>query len=234
MKTSFKKTTKEETQTELLEKSETKNELATAATGGVEGEIVRSDIILPRLNLVQSVGPLSESFKPGEWIYSKEVALPIPFNMVIVRIKKHYQEKIIPYDPEKRPTIANSEEEIVKLGGTTSWAEHENENKMLFEPVANVLVLIEKPAALKTTFPHEADGKQYGLALWTLRGVAYNRTARKIFTHAVEHNGVLSNVVWETSSERVKAGKNMVWSPLIKTTVTTSEAVQELAKKSVE
>ena len=73
----------------------------------LEGEFLPEDFVLPRLNLVQSVGPLSETFQPGAFVYNKEVTLTDgtqPVSLTVLRIRKQYQE-YVPYGGEEMPRV---------------------------------------------------------------------------------------------------------------------------------
>ena len=78
--------------------------------GGLEGEFDRSDLQIPGLNLVQSVGPLSELFQPGQMVYNKEEVLGLPAEVTLLRLRKFFQEKL-PYGSEVLPRRFNTQAE---------------------------------------------------------------------------------------------------------------------------
>jgi hypothetical protein len=163
-----------------------------------------SDIRLPRINIVQKVGELSNVFTPGEIVLNQTLPIytpPVvkdgkeikagdkPLNIVLVGFrKKQFVEKIV---GGTMGALCNSEEEVGKLGGTLNYKEHETKvaNKIpskLFQELATALILIEKPEAFKDVdhveFAHEIEGRYYALALWSMKGSSYTTAAKTFFT----------------------------------------------------
>ena len=63
----------------------------------LEGEISGRDIKFPRLNLVQKVGELSDSAKPGSLVLAKELVLREPgqfLDVIALKAQKLYQEQL--------------------------------------------------------------------------------------------------------------------------------------------
>jgi hypothetical protein len=162
------------------------------------------DIILPRLNIVQKVGELSNVFAGGEVIYNNSLPIytpPIlkdgaivkpgtkPLNITILGFrKKQFVEKVI---GGAMGALCNTEEEVAKLGGTLDFKENEAKVKAgipskLFQRLATALLLIEKPEHLVDAdhiqFAHECEGRFYALALWSMKGTSYTGAAKTFFT----------------------------------------------------
>ena len=115
--------------------------------GTVTGDIRNNDIVLPRLNIVQSVGALSGIFPPGSIILNREVVLSL--------------------------------EEVRAAGGTVG---REPGTRPSFAPVLHVQVLFKAPEGVDYPFPLEYEGEAFGLAAWSLRGMAYYLAGRDILT----------------------------------------------------
>lgn len=163
-----------------------------------------NDIKLPRINIVQKVGELSNTFAGGEIVLNQ--GLPIytpptikdgviikpgtkPLNIVVIGFRpKQFVEKV---NGNVMGALCNSEEEVGRLGGTLNYKEHETKvaNKIpskLFQEMATALLLIEKPEQLADTdhlcFPQEHEGKFYALALWSMKGGSYTNGAKTFYT----------------------------------------------------
>lgn len=201
------------------------------------------DIILPRINIVQKVGELSNVFAGGEIIL--KMALPIytppiikdgviakpgteMLNLTVLGFrKKQFAEKIV---GGNQGALCNTEEEVAKLGGTLDYAEHEAKVKAqipskLFQRLATALCLIECPAALKGTdagnleFAHECEGRKYALVLWSMKGTAYTNGAKRFFTaRKLGHlkSGGYPSYSWSLGTKLEGYGTNFAYIPVLK------------------
>lgn len=166
------------------------------------------DIRLPRVNIVQKTGEMSNVFQQGEIVLNQTLPIytpPVikdgvivkpgtkPLNMVILGFrKKQYVEKV---QSATMGALCNTEEEVGRLGGTLNYKEHETKiangiPSKLFQELATAIVLIEKPEHIADAdhieFAHECEGRYYALALWGMKGGSYTNgyktfaTARKM------------------------------------------------------
>lgn len=189
------------------------------ALGKVGGSVDSRDLIIPRLNIVQNVGPLSEGFEGGDIVFNKETVLAHkeePVYLTVLSIKKTYEERLA-YDPTgPRPVVYETLQEVLDAGLHIDW--RGNEAPPVRE-VAEVLTFIEKPDGVEDLgFSHEILGKEYALALWALRGTGYTRGAKKIFSASqieLAKEGLLSGR-WEFSTERTLVGGNYVFAPVLR------------------
>jgi hypothetical protein len=184
----------------------------------MEGEIVRSDIRLPRVNIVQKVGDLSNLFTPGSILFNKEVVLTAgktPVEVVPLRLKKVYQQDL-PYGSEETALVFEKAEDVRLSGGSLQWGDDN-----YYTEVAHVQVAIIKPdecpEELEPLFPFEHDGKMYGCAMWTLKGSAFTSAGRTLITARTTllreglHTGRFM-----LSTELKKNTKNSWYAPILK------------------
>ena len=169
------------------------------------------DVILPRLNIVQKVGDLSNIFTPGEIVLNqascihepenKEKSKPGtgPLNLVILGFRKRqFVEKV---EGGVMGLLLNNEQDIVKNGGTLDYKEWKASLEAAkvpgatakalkyFQKLATAVALVERPKHMESIdsdhvlFPYECEGHFYALVLWGMKGTAYTRAAKTIFTH---------------------------------------------------
>jgi len=178
--------------------------MAMGPTGLVLGDKIPDfqDIILPRMNIVQNIGKLKDSFDSGALVLNQQDALFIP---PAVNAKTGIVERestppvfltVLGFRPtrycEKVPgggkgMIVNTEADVRSNGGTLDYAEwnlKKAAGMKRFEPLADALVAIERPASFvddDSVFVYEVDGKKIALALWALRGTSYTTAAKRVF-----------------------------------------------------
>lgn len=160
------------------------------------------EIILPRINIVQGVGILKDSFPQGAIVHGQSTVIYEPTVVdkqtgniktkgtkpLIITIlgfrETRFAEKV---KGGARGLIVNTEAEVRANGGTLDYKEWELKEKdgmKRFEPLVDALVLIERPehcADDDTVFTFPFNGKKYAISLWGMKGSAYNRAAKKVF-----------------------------------------------------
>ncbi len=184
--------------------------------GSVSGEIDADDIVIPRLNLVQNVGELADLFTPGAVTYNKEVELSdgnTPIEVTVLRARKQFVEAL-DYDSGERPQVFDSLEEVKAVGGTVEWVGNQ---KPTYNPVLHVHIVFKAPAGLDYAFPLEYKGESYGMAVWTLRGVAFKRAGRNILTASkFSLRDGLFHGKWELTTKREKVARNSFVVPVLR------------------
>jgi len=190
------------------------------------------------LNIVQKVGDLSNVYPPGSIVLGAQLVLsPAPVNMAIsspIRIvviglqPTTFAEKL---EGGARGNYFRTEKEVVDNGGTLDWNESQATDKQLYQRVSIGLVAVEKPDGIDAAmFPHTFGGKQYSLALYTMKGTAYTNAARHIKSarkigHLRETG--LRHGTWLFASQLKKFGSNFAYIPVLKPAENTSEAFRK-------
>lgn len=164
------------------------------------------DIILPRLNMVQNIGKMTESFENGTLVYNQQVALFVPGKvnaktatlerpatkpviMTVLGFKptRYYEKVKWGGDSAARGIIVDSEQAVRAAGGTldyNEWKLKEKDGMKRFEPGVDCMVVVERPeicAANESDFTFEVEGKRLTLAMWNLRGSLYTAAAKRVF-----------------------------------------------------
>jgi hypothetical protein len=196
-----------------------------------EDNIPLEDIVIPRINIVQKVGELSNIFKGGEIVYNKALVLPRPLKFVVVGFKPlTYVQKTTDGSGE----VCSSVDEVVNLGGTIDYTEANTKSIPYFQRLATALIFIEADASLNTgaaqvLFPHEHDGKRYGIALWSMKGTAYTNGAKHIFTarKMLHLTKGYRTAFWKLNTELKQFDKNFAYIPkLVADEPTTPEFIE--------
>lgn len=161
------------------------------------------DVILPRLNIVYSVGELGKSFPAGAIVFNKETVLYTPpiiderqgvitqaatppvVLYVIGIVSERFSEKI---KGGMGGEIVNTEAEVRAAGGTLDykeWQLKQNEGMRRFEPLIDLLIAIEKPAHINdpdgATFGFKVGDTQVAIGFWGCKGVSYTHAVKRVF-----------------------------------------------------
>lgn len=151
--------------------------------------ISRSDITLPRVNLVQRTGGLCDNFQPGSFVLEKQIVLAKPgepFFATVLGYDKYYRENV-EYGSDEFGRRARNEEEVKAMGGTTLY-DHPADVPY-FQPVADFLLAVKAPEGASEEdlgrFLAEYEGEHYAIAVYTAAKSSYTSLAKRIFTDAV-------------------------------------------------
>ena len=146
------------------------------------------DLVLPRLNIVQKVGDLSNKFRPGTLLLNGQLVLQqaaegtalsgianvlcVGFNPTI------FVEKV---EGGLRGKMFKTEQEVIAAGGTLDYNEAKALKKAKYDRSATAMLLIEQvPGVNENEFPLTIEGKRYVLALYTMKGTGYTHAAKHI------------------------------------------------------
>lgn len=161
-----------------------------------------SDTILPRLNIVQNIGPLKDSFRPGSIVFGRQVPIFIPG--IVDRATSTVKEAgtkpatitVLGFWPTRyiekmaggaRGLIVDTEQEVSENGGTLNyqeWQLKKASGMKKFEEYADALTLVERPEHIAddgTIFVFQCEGKKYALARFGMKGTIYNAAAKGVF-----------------------------------------------------
>jgi hypothetical protein len=213
------------------------------------------DVILPRLNIVQKVGDLSNVYTPGEILLNQTLPIytaPIindgvvvkpgtaPLNLTVIGFKKkQFVEKIA---GGAQGAFVNTLAEVAALGGTLDYKEHSEKTKLqipcrLFQHYATALVLVQKPDAIADeghiSFPYECEGKYYALCLWGMKGTAYTNGAKQFFTaRKIGHlrAGGYPSHSWTLATKLEKYKDNSAHIPVLKASTANTPAFLAFVK----
>lgn len=196
------------------------------------------DIILPRLNIVQNIGKLQETFVKGSLVFGQNLVLfeppkvdtqgaqtkaaSPPVNLTVIGFRPtRFVEKV---KGGARGMIVNTEEEVTANAGTldyNEWKLKEASGIKRFEALADAMVAIRRPVDIKdddTTFVYEVEGHKYALALWSMKGGVYTEGAKKVFFTARKIGALRSGYpafsFYVTTRLKPYAGGNAAWVPI--------------------
>ncbi len=150
-----------------------------------------SDIVLPRINIVQKVGDLSQAFEAGTLVLGQKLQLTNPCRILIIgRRSKQYVERVPGGQPGR---ILNDIADVAAAGGTLDYNEAQEREIPLFQTMITWMVLVQAPGDVTEEealmFPFEfTDGTRYALALWSTKGTAYTHAAKHLLT--ARNNGL--------------------------------------------
>lgn len=206
------------------------------------------DITLPRINIVQKVGDLSNTFDHGSVLLSAELVLftcpkdpkatPTPLTFLTLGFQPiDFCEKL---EGGARGATYNTPAEVVAAGGTIDYNESQATGKPLFQERATALILLEKPEGIDDAhFPHEFEGKKYCTALWSMKGTAFThgakvlRTARKIGKLRNNATGGYRSAFYSFATKLTNFKNNWYYIPVLKPTVDSTEALRNWVANEV-
>jgi hypothetical protein len=174
-----------------------------------------SEIILPRINIVQGSGQLKDRFPFGSLVFDAasgggSVLYTMPdIDKQTGNVKRAGTKPAIVTVLGFRPTryaekvsggapgmIVATEDLVRAAGGTldyNEWKLKASSGMKRFEYLAEAVVVVERPETIAdddTIFVYAVDGKKYALGLWSLKGSSYTAAAKRVFfTH--RQNGCL-------------------------------------------
>ena len=216
-------------------------------SGGDEddGDDDRSDVKLPRLNIVQGLSgaALKKVGPDGTLVLKQTLALPATVRIVVAGCsKKRYAEKMAKYG-EGAPRIFDTLEQVIVAGGTDKWRESREckdadgipkSRKPWFTPMVTALLLIQKPEGLKAEDEEHFsavsdDGVAFAACLYTVKSTSFGSFYVPIKSEQAD--GVLRDGFY---TRYIKLGTRQVraFEPTVEILAEfTSEGVRNLARK---
>lgn len=193
-----------------------------------DSNISASDLKLPRFNIVQKVGELSNHHQGGTIVLDGTLTLAdapkanaesTPVRFVVVGLQpKKFIEKVA---GGLRGNIFDTVQQVVAKGGTLDYNEATaSQGKIpLYQELITALIAIERPANVDpNSFPLDFGGKQYALALYSMKGTSYTNAAKHILTS--RKMGACKEGFrfgWWTITSKLKAyGANASYIPVVR------------------
>lgn len=201
------------------------------------------DIVFPRLNIVQNIGGLKDTYQSGCIVFGQQdMSAPIFVPPVIDPKTKVLKEPasapvhlyVLGFRPTRyvektiggaKGLIVKTEEEVVANGGTLDYNEHKLKMKdgmKLFQPLAEAVILIERPTICAdddTIFVYEIEKAKYALGLWAMKGTSYTNAAKRVlFTNrrlGYLRNGYPTRGFSLVTREDDFTGTNKAWVPVM-------------------
>jgi hypothetical protein len=186
--------------------------------------IERSDIEIPRINVVQKTSEIDAPF--GSIVLDKQFVIAAPETAVAaipISVIKGWREDI-PYDDDEVPRLAYSQEERDEIGKTSDYPMLE------FADITLALEKPEKPEA-EAAFPFPIGDKFYALGRINVAKDAYRQTFKRLATFTLFNPETPpSTRYWDFTSALISRGKYSWYAPsLTFTDKETSEAIQKFA-----
>lgn len=199
------------------------------------------DVMFPRINLVQNLGELKDTFSPGEVVFGKQTVLFTPPNInastgnvakqgtppAIIHFlgvtQKRFHEIVV---GGMGGIIVNTEDEIRAAGGTldyNEWKAKQAAGMKRFGPMIEFLVVIQRPEHCKdddTVFSFQVDDRKYALGLWSLQKTSYTEGYKKTLAFQ-RRAGVLKDgyptfsFALSTRENPYDGGKKKAWVPVL-------------------
>ena len=163
-----------------------------------------SDVILPRLNIVQPSSKIVDSFPQGALVFDQKLLLHTPVVIdkttgnvtrpmtppvklyVVGVISDRFAEKV---QGGIGGLIVDSETAVRENGGTLDYKEWQLKRASgmrRFENLTDLLVLIERPELCKDdgiVFNFEREKTKFCLAAWAVKGGAYTAVMKRVLNY---------------------------------------------------
>lgn len=196
------------------------------AAGSVEGNIERSDLLVPSLKMAAKTGELGELFLPGSLVLNAEYALygaradepekkkEDPVWLTILHAKKSYYERT-EFDSGEVSKTADTLDEVLAQGGSLEWGK--DGAKPTWNPQVCCTVLVRGDD--EAHFLWEFEEHRYAMARWILSSFsAYANAAKPILTAAALNlRAGLEYGSWGLTSALKKKGANSWYIPVLTT-----------------
>lgn len=172
------------TELAITETSSTSLAIQAQVDGQIQGEFSRRDLVIPKINLVNKTGELSNQFAPGSFVYNREIVIgdgKKPAHITMTRIAKFYLQDV-PYGSGEMPKNFTSIRDVRAAGGALAGDPDVEEGTDTYSEAMTCILLVKSPVKEHPLFPYEFGGNSYALAQWLLTKSAYRATGRKLFT----------------------------------------------------
>lgn len=199
------------------------------------------DVMFPRVNIVQNLGELKDTFSPGEVVFGRQTVIFTPPSVngqtgnvsnpgtkpVIIQFigvtQKRFGEIIV---GSFGGILVDTEEEVRSAGGTLDYKEWElkkSAGMRRFGPMIDFLVAIQRPEHVKdddTVFNFVVGDRKYALGLWSMFKTSYTEGYKKTLAFQ-RRAGVLKDgyptfaFAFSTRENPYDGGKKKAWVPVL-------------------
>lgn len=198
------------------------------------------DVMFPRVNIVQNLGDLKDTFSPGEVVFGKQTVLftPPSINGSTGNVSKQGTKPAIVQFlgiTQKRfgeiveggmgGIIVETEEQVRASGGTLDYKEWDlkkSAGMKRFGPMIEFLVVIQRPehcADDDTVFNFVVGDCKYALGLWSLQKTSYTEGYKGALAFqrraGVLKDGYPTFSFALSTREKPYPGKKLAWVPVL-------------------
>lgn len=216
------------------------------------------DVKFPRLNVIQNIGTLKETFSPGEIVFGQQTVLYTPPEIdgksgnvtkpgtppVIITVlgitQKRFGEIVV---GGMGGIIVNTEAEVRANGGTTDYREWElkkGSGMRRFGPMVDLLVAIKRPECVAddgNVFGFEVEGNKYALALWSLFKTSYTESFKSVLAFqrlaGVLKNGYPTHSFALSTREKSYPGNKLAHIPVLLPNTKSTPAFAEFVNQII-
>lgn len=211
------------------------------------------DVMFPRINIVQNLGELKDTFSPGEVVFGKQTVLftpPVvngqtgnvanrgtkPATVQFLGVtQKRFGEIVV---GGMGGIIVETEDAVRQAGGTLDYKEWDlkkSAGMRRFSPMIDFLVAIQRPEHVKdddTVFNFVVGADKYALGLWSMFKTSYTEGYKKVLAFQ-RRAGVLKDgyptfaFALSTRENAYDGGKKKAWVPVL---IPASKSTPEFAE----
>lgn len=191
--------------TALAKKKDT--QLAKKDTGWVDGDTDSDDFEIPSVKVLHPMSDLADDLPDlvGQWVYNSEIGMGKTLEVVLVNIRKRFQEVVDDYDPNAPPEVFETRADAL-------------EARVPVRPLAIVDMLITCPEGLEDEAMVEVDETPYLMARWYCRS-GYRKFMGPLKNHELKR---IDKTPWDRyftiTAVKRKGGKGRNWDPVLKPT----------------
>lgn len=169
------------------------SEVRTPFAGNSDAQIATSDLMVPKIHIVQQIGELARNFKSGEVVFNRQVCIyrpltqgeqPQAINTPVQFVVLGFKDKLwVERKKGGNGQVAHSKEEVIAFGGALTFGEAEQTGKNWFQTLASAIIMIRKPEHLDDSlFPFAYGDSNWAIAQWSMKGGSYTNGARPIYS----------------------------------------------------
>jgi hypothetical protein len=169
-----------------------------------DGELEKGDITIPKLNIAQSIGPLSDDFPKGAWVLNRAVQLAAvgeELRFTPLSATKSYVEAL-EYSSDEFPRVFKTRQAVLDAGLRVEF-DGDTGEKPEVNQCLDVVVLIREGKVESPEFALDFEGERFALAQWTIGSwSAYQSAARPLLTARTLYLKTFDQREWVAVTEK--------------------------------